>query len=177
MIKMIKNEIRILDDKVAEVVLGGVGGAIAIVSTSKLDIVRQHYWLLVNGYMATFITAKGKRKLVYYHRLVMGLYEKLMPGIQVDHSNHVKLDVRDINLRKVTAKQNRDNDLDRLVNLDDVPFLVTYAHHEGVEISKVLKEKYGQSNPVLTIGKILELIKQNAERVYHTGYPYQMLMA
>jgi len=84
-------------------------GKVAFIDDADADLVSSYKWYAVlsdrTWYARTTITAEGKRRGLYMHRLIMG--QPL--GLQVDHIDRDGLNNRRDNLRLATNAQNRTN--------------------------------------------------------------------
>lgn len=81
-------------------------GFSALVDDSEYLCLAQWKWLYVgSGYAGRFVTANGKKSLVYLHRHLLNPD----PDQRVDHINGDRLDNRRDNLRLVTVRQNHQN--------------------------------------------------------------------
>ena len=76
-----------------------------LISKEDYDLVSKFSWYLnIQGYAVNTQRIKGtkKKKMIYMHRLIMGLDKKLI----VDHINHDTIDNRRENLRLCTYSEN-----------------------------------------------------------------------
>lgn len=81
-------------------------GVFALVDDSDYATLAQWKWLYVgSGYAGRFVTAHGKKSLVYLHRYLLNP----APDQRIDHINGDRLDNRRENLRLVTVRQNHQN--------------------------------------------------------------------
>jgi hypothetical protein len=81
-------------------------GKAAIVDEEDYHHLMQWNWhVSAFGYAVRFIGPRGKSKVVWMHREILGT----PPGIQTDHANQNRLDNRKQNLRQCTATQNQGN--------------------------------------------------------------------
>lgn len=84
-----------------------------IIDDEDFHIIGTHAWEITNkGYAAFRTTRKPNRRLIFFHRLVLGLpsvIEMADRNSCIDHINRDKLDNRKCNLRIVSQSLNRFN--------------------------------------------------------------------
>ncbi len=82
-------------------------GKIAIVDDEDYVMLMQYSWnCLKIGYASTSVGGRKNKKMIYMHRLIMGVTKR---SESVDHINKNKLDNRKSNLRICSHKQNCGN--------------------------------------------------------------------
>ena len=80
----------------------------AVIDAQDSVIVDRGRWHLTpHGYVARSERVDGRKRMVFLHRLILGLVEG--DGLQADHINRDRLDNRRLNLRSVTHAQNGQN--------------------------------------------------------------------
>lgn len=77
------------------------GGAF-LIDTKDYARVSKYGWTLHNGYVARKVGARGRRKRIVLHRMLV----KVPTGMQRDHRNRDRLDNRQNNIRPCTRAQN-----------------------------------------------------------------------
>lgn len=71
------------------------------------DKIKEYYWTIRNGYVATRKTKNKNSEIIYLHRAILGLNRN--DNLMADHINHDKLDNQKSNLRIVTLAENNIN--------------------------------------------------------------------
>lgn len=80
-------------------------GQFAIVDDEDFERLNQHKWYFNQGYAVHCVGKRPNYKQILMHREIM----KPLPGFQIDHINHKKLDNRRINLRICNNSENSRN--------------------------------------------------------------------
>jgi hypothetical protein len=84
-----------------------IKNGITFIDEEDLPLVSGHNWRVsAKGYVIDYKRIDGKTKVIFMHRLILGLPEKYP---LVDHINHNPLDNTRINLRTATYSENARN--------------------------------------------------------------------
>ena len=82
---------------------------VAIVDDDDFNELNQYNWYFNKGYAVRAIGKYPNQKTCFMHRQIMNV----LPGLEIDHSNHNRLDNRKFNLRICTSNDNRLNQIKR----------------------------------------------------------------
>ncbi len=114
---------KILNNRDGVAILATTRGHVAV-NESDLSTISGHTWNInKNGYVTAWIKNDSGRKLVYMHRLIMGLNSD-----NVDHKNGVKTDNTRENLRIATRAQNLWNQRPRATKLGKFKGVYRYEY-------------------------------------------------
>jgi hypothetical protein len=95
-----------MDTRGNSVIITLTKGKVALIDTEDLLKIAGHSWYFQSGYAATSIGGRKNKKMIYMHRLIMGITDN---KIRIDHINHDKLDNRKQNLRACSHSENGKN--------------------------------------------------------------------
>lgn len=84
-------------------------GKFALVDNEDFEELNQYKWYFSRGYAVRNIGKWPNQRNLFMHRQIMNV----LPGLETDHKNHIRLDNRRANLRICTSDDNRLNQLKR----------------------------------------------------------------